>query len=108
MLRSLLAMMLVSWYSALLASSAIPTAVTPEARYATILAEAKQAWQQAAQRKNVWRDTSKLIRGAEKAAQTGDYATAQQLAATARQQALNAIQQHDDQIGTGNPAYLYP
>ncbi len=89
------------------ASSSAPTIMTPKAQYTATLAEAKQAWQQAAQRKNTWRDTKKLIRAAEKAAKAGDYTTAQQLAAQARQQGLNAIQQHDDQIGVGNPDYLY-
>ncbi len=101
------AIALCSWVCTVSASASAPTAMTPEAQYAATLAEAKQAWQQAAQRKNTWRDTKKLIRSAEKAAQAGDYATAQRLAAKARLQGLNAIRQHDAQIGIGNPGYLY-
>ena len=91
----------------LISCSNEPTTATAEEQYATTLAEAKQAWQQAAQRKNAWRDTKKLIKAAEKAAKAGNHTTAHQLARQAKQQGLNAIQQHDTQIGTGNPAYLY-
>ncbi|MEL6710200.1 MAG: hypothetical protein AAF669_04520 [Pseudomonadota bacterium] len=107
MKHSLLAAALFGWCCALLASSAAPTEITPKAQYATTLAEARQAYQQALQRKNTWRDTKKLLRAAEKAASNGNYAQAHQLAAKARQQGLNAVRQYDDQIGIGNPGYLY-
>lgn len=107
MQHPLLTAILFGWSCVLFASSSVPTDMTPETQYAATLMEAKQAWQQAIQRKNAWRDTKKLIRSAERSAKTGDYVQAQQLAEQARQQGLNAIRQHDNQVGIGNPGYLY-
>jgi hypothetical protein len=106
MKQTLCTIILFGWTCTLLAVTATPH-TTPEATYTKTLAEAKQAYQQATQRNNAWRDTKKLLQSAEKAAKAGDYTQAQQLAATAKQQGLNAVQQHDSQIGIGNPDYLH-
>ncbi len=106
MKQTLSTIILFGWTYTLLAVTATPH-TTPEDTYAKTLAEAKQAYQQATQRNNAWRDTRKLLQAAEKAAKAGDYTQAQQLATVARQQGLNAVRQHDSQIGIGNPDYLY-
>ena len=78
-----------------------------QVEYKQTLQAAKTAYQQALTHKNVWRDTQKMIKSAEQAAQQGDYQTAQQLAAQAEQQGLSATKQSQQQVGVGNPDYLY-
>ena len=54
-----------------------------------------------------WRDTGKLIDKAKQAVATGDYNAAQMLAQKAETQGKLGEAQARNQIGAGNPAYLY-
>ena len=105
--KKLILTCLVSIPSLLWAANETKPLDADQAEYQQRIQAAKKAYQQALVHKNVWRDTQKMITSAEQAAQQDDYQTAQQLATQAEQQALNAIQQSQQQAGVGNPDYLY-
>ena len=106
-LRQLLIILCTSLPGTLLAVSLLNPQPAAVIAYADTLQAAKTAYQQALVGKHAWRDTGKLIKAAEQAAQQGDYPRAQQLAHQAKQQALNALEQGQSQSGVGNPHYLY-
>ncbi len=100
-------LILIASLPSLLWAVELEQSVAAPAEYIQTLQTAKTAYQQALVNKSAWRDTHKLIKGAEQASQQGNYRKAQQLASQAKQQALNAIAQSQEQAGTGNPDYLY-
>jgi hypothetical protein len=108
MKKHLLITAITLWSGTLLATSSLHKAPEPStpANYATTLKAAKTAYKQALARKNAWRDTGKLIKSAEQAAQQGDMQRANKLAEQARQQGQAAIIQSQEQADVGNPSYL--
>jgi hypothetical protein len=68
---------------------------------------AKVAQRQAAAVGGEWRDTGPMIDAAEKAADAGDFGTAIELAKKAEKEGLLGRAQAMDQMGVGNPTYLY-
>lgn len=71
------------------------------------ISAAKQAQSAAAAMHAEWRDTGKLIKGAEEAAAAGDFAKAVSLAKKAEGQGQVAVSQAESQKDVGNPDYLY-
>jgi len=84
------------------ASSADPT----QKDYEKALTNAKAEIKKAAAVGSEWRDTGALIKKAEAAAASGDYATATKLADRARFEAEMGQKQAAEQVGVGNPGYL--
>ena len=74
--------------------------------YETALASAKAEIKKAAAVGGEWRDTGALIKKAEAAAASGDYATAKKLADRARFEAEMGQTQAAEQRDVGDPGYL--
>lgn len=70
-------------------------------------AAAEAARKAAAEMKNEWRDTGKLLKKAQEAAKAGDFDKAIKLAKAAEFQGKMAVEQAKAQAGIGNPDYLY-
>lgn len=77
-----------------------------QADYETALATAKAEINKAAAVGGEWRDTGALVKKAEAAAASGDYATAKKMADRARFEADMGQKQAAEQIDVGNPGYL--
>ena len=89
--RFLILLILISFISPVLASDA--TKQTSE-KY---ISEAKKTYKKALKLNNAWRDTSKIIKKAEKAHSKRNYEKSTNLAKQALNQAKMAIEQHDKQ-----------
>ncbi len=70
------------------------------------IAEAKEATKAAGAAHGEWRDTGKIIKKAEAAAEAGDFDKAVKLAGTAKFQSEMGLAQAEAQAGVGNPGYL--
>ena len=70
------------------------------------IAEAKEATKAAGAAHGAWRDTGKIIKKAEAAAEAGEFDKAVKLADTAKFQGEMGLAQAKSQVGTGNPVYL--
>ncbi len=90
--------------SLLLAGSALAAS---QADFDKAYAAAEAARQAAAQMKNEWRDTGKLLKKAQEAAKAGDFDKAVKLAKAAEFQGKMAVQQAKANANAGNPQYLY-
>lgn len=75
-----------------------------EADYQQAIADAKISLKRAHNAANEWRDTGKIIKESEKAAKSGDFITATQLANKARQQGELALLQAHEQMNAA-PRY---
>jgi len=84
-----------------------PAKSAEQVSYEMALSKAKKAQAEAKAAKNEWRDTGKMIKGAEALAAKGDYAGASKMAAKAEAQGNDAVAQAVEQKGAGNPGYLY-
>ncbi|MCB1803288.1 MAG: SoxXA-binding protein [Gammaproteobacteria bacterium] len=71
------------------------------------IAAAKAAQKAASAVNGEWRDTGKIIAEAEKAAAEGNFGSAMSLANKAESQGMIGKQQAMEQVGVGNPGYLY-
>jgi hypothetical protein len=71
------------------------------------IAAAKAAQKAAASVNGEWRDTGKMIKKAEKEAESGNYADAIKIAEKAKHQGMAGKTQAMNQKGVGNPGYLY-
>jgi len=87
--------------------TAAATKSAPQLAAEKAIASAKAAQKAAASKKNEWRDTGKIIKGAEKALKAGDFSKAEKLAANARFQGDTGVQQAAENQNAGNPGYLY-
>ncbi len=88
------------------AKSAAP-ASSGNAAYDQALGAAKAAIKEAGSHGGEWRDTGKILKSAEKAAEAGDYEKAINLANTAKYQAEAGKSQAMQEQNVGNPGYLY-
>lgn len=70
------------------------------------IAEAKAAQETAKSAKGEWRDTAKMVEGAEKALAAGEFDEAEKLAGKAKFQYEAGAVQAEGQAGVGNPGYL--
>ncbi len=75
-----------------------------ESEYQQAIADAKTSLKKAHNAANEWRDTGKIIKESEKAAQSGDFTTATRLANKARQQGELALLQAHEQMNAA-PRY---
>jgi type II secretory pathway pseudopilin PulG len=71
------------------------------------IAAAKAAQSEAAAVGGEWRDTGAMIKEAEKAASEGNFGNAVELAKKAEAQGVLGKKQAMEQVGVGNPTYLY-
>ena len=72
----------------------------------TAIAEAKAAGEVAKAAKGEWRDTAKMVKGAEDALAAGEFDEAVKLAGKAKFQYEAAEAQAKAETGVGNPGYL--
>jgi predicted S18 family serine protease len=80
----------------------------PEKRSALAAIATASAENKAAKKSGFeWRDTGKMLKGAEALVAEGKYAAAQSEAIKAYYQAKTAQSQAKTQVGAGNPSYLY-
>lgn len=70
------------------------------------VADAKAAHEAAKAAGGEWRDTAKMLEGAEKALADGNFDEAEKLAAKAKFQYETAAEQAKSQADVGNPGYL--
>jgi len=80
----------------------------PEKRSALAAIATAKAENKAAKKAGFeWRDTGKMLKGAEALVAEGKFAKAQSQAIKAYYQAKTAQSQAKTQVGAGNPSYLY-
>ena len=78
-----------------------PKAVADEATYKIALSDAIISVKKAQKTHFEWRDTTKILKNADKAAQSGDFETAIKLAQQAKKQAELAVLQSEQQKNAG-------
>lgn len=103
---SLLASVLLIAGCATASTSSSSGSASAPASVSEAIAQAKAAQQKAASVNGEWRDTGKLIKGAEKAAAAGDNDTAMKLAGEATMQGELGYKQAMEEKTAGNPSYL--
>ncbi|MCU7959269.1 MAG: SoxXA-binding protein [gamma proteobacterium symbiont of Bathyaustriella thionipta] len=77
-----------------------------KADYESALAAANKAMKEAKSVDGLWRDTGKILKGAEKAAKAGDYAKATKMAKTAEFQGHMGASQAKSQKNVGTPSWM--